>query len=488
MQNEGAVLESDILPNLRTSAMVCCLVLSIFIAPANFETCMKPLFVAILATCTIYSTTLTAQLLPLIGVNTEPLASAPMCDIPTYLGSFDQSGYEEGALVNDFSLFSPEGERYQLQDILGLDKPVLLVSANYTCWRFRDQIEAINAITTYYADEISVFYVYTVEAHPHISLSPYSGTVWTGTRNFTDYVLYEQPTTYGERLDIIGDLREEFGIVPTVLVDDPCNQWWSHYGPAPNNAYFIGTDGKVIFKHPWANNPPYDLWCDISNYLHDDNENCNDAGFDGSFDVSFDTSGDNTVYGSPGDVLTVPTTITNLSQTDNVVVDITRQNVYVQPDWQTALCVNVCYNWTVDQASVTIPPGAEQSFTFYFYSGTSPGTGSGEVLFQNAFAPSNGQVLEFNAVTGITTGMREKASDWSVFPNPATEQITINFTRDRTGETLIVSDMRGRSVLREPISATAHTVQVSGLPAGLYLIRVGDAVRRVVVNSSLTAR
>lgn len=43
----------------------------------------------------------------------------------------------------------------------------------------------------------------------------------------------------------------EQGINVPVLVDEIDNPLWCTYGPAPNIAYLIGTDGTVIAKQGW---------------------------------------------------------------------------------------------------------------------------------------------------------------------------------------------------------------------------------------------
>ena len=37
----------------------------------------------------------------------------------------------------------------------------------------------------------------------------------------------------------------------TVLVDEIDNPVWCTYGPAPNIAYLIGEDGKIVAKQGW---------------------------------------------------------------------------------------------------------------------------------------------------------------------------------------------------------------------------------------------
>ena len=43
----------------------------------------------------------------------------------------------------------------------------------------------------------------------------------------------------------------EEGISVPVLVDEIDNPVWCTYGPAPNIAYLIGTDGRIVVKQGW---------------------------------------------------------------------------------------------------------------------------------------------------------------------------------------------------------------------------------------------
>ena len=43
----------------------------------------------------------------------------------------------------------------------------------------------------------------------------------------------------------------ELGITMPVLIDDMDNPVWSTYGPAPNIAYLIDTDGTIAEKQGW---------------------------------------------------------------------------------------------------------------------------------------------------------------------------------------------------------------------------------------------
>lgn len=59
----------------------------------------------------------------------------------------------------------------------------------------------------------------------------------------------------------------ELGITLPVLIDKMDNPVWSTYGPAPNSAYLIGTDGTIVEKQGWYQ--PELMDATITTYLAD---------------------------------------------------------------------------------------------------------------------------------------------------------------------------------------------------------------------------
>ena len=96
--------------------------------------------------------------------------------------------------------------------------------------------------------------VYIIEPHPHGQICPYAGNFWLNYEaNFDFYgqPLY-QPDHYEWRLDQAQKMKAALLSVDIpVLVDEMDNPVWCTYGPAPNNAYLIDTDGTVIEKQGW---------------------------------------------------------------------------------------------------------------------------------------------------------------------------------------------------------------------------------------------
>jgi len=61
----------------------------------------------------------------------------------------------------------------------------------------------------------------------------------------------DQPLTYEERVELARKTAVEASINIPLLVDEIDNPVWCTYGPAPNIAYLIGTDGRIIAKQGW---------------------------------------------------------------------------------------------------------------------------------------------------------------------------------------------------------------------------------------------
>ena len=65
----------------------------------------------------------------------------------------------------------------------------------------------------------------------------------------------------------------------------------------------------------------------------------------------------------------------------------------------------------------------------------------------------------------------------NIYPNPATDYITVSGAEGAEAE---ICDVMGRRVMAFTIESPRFTVNVASLPAGVYLLRVGGAVCRIV--------
>jgi hypothetical protein len=104
-----------------------------------------------------------------------------------------------------------------------------------------------------YGDKVNFVVVYVIEPHPWGQPSPYNPSFnqysEQGKAINGDY-LY-QPDNHEWRRSQAARMRADLGVLPVVLVDEMDNPVWCTYGPMPNCAYLIGTDGTIIEKESW---------------------------------------------------------------------------------------------------------------------------------------------------------------------------------------------------------------------------------------------
>lgn len=418
----------------------------------------------------------TQNLLPHIGVSSQPEMDDTICEPPVYDGSFHDVGLFVGDVAPDFTLYTTHGEERQLSQILASGKHVMIVNGSYTCWRFRDVIPTINDITELFEDQMETFVVYTVEAHPHIDLSPYSGTLSTGDRNFQDSVLLRQPTTYQERLQNIQFMIERDPVVPEILADGTCNEWWLNYGTAANHAYLIDPDGVVQIRHTWFNQPPQDIQCELTEYFELPSPGCAEIGTFGSFEIEVDEEQGTYQEGIAGQTLMVPVTIRNLSETDFVFVDIVRDSVTTPQAWLTALCVDICLSPGVNETTTAITPGESQSFTFYFFTNHEPGEGSAVVRFKNVTNALNTEWVTFSVSTQsdetITSLESVNEPQIRLYPNPAVNWLRVaGLGNDNTPWQIF--DSASRLADEGYFHTGENNVSVADLQKGVYVLRIG---------------
>ncbi len=88
---------------------------------------------------------------------------------------------------------------------------------------------------------------------------------------------------------------------------------------------------------------------------------------------------------------------------------------------------------------------------------------------------------------GAVTAAEPVAPPAQVYPNPATSQLIVSLGQTPTASTeLTLQDMAGRVVIRQPAKAALATLNVAGLPAGLYLLRIttpgGSQTKKIVLS------
>lgn len=111
---------------------------------------------------------------------------------------------------------------------------------------------------------------------------------------------------------------------------------------------------------------------------------------------------------------------------------------------------------------------------------SAPGKYECKVIDPNSNCPldTTSYLIEFDCET---TGIVDRGMDlsWNVFPNPATETITIKFMNDLIGEQIQIYDIMGR--ITKEVEARAKTeINIADLPNGLYYIRLKNNSQSVL--------
>ncbi|CAN5659875.1 hypothetical protein BH11BAC1_BH11BAC1_27290 [soil metagenome] len=414
-----------------------------------------------------------------IGIGPLPNDSDPVCYAPWYLGSFYSSGLQAGDTAYDFTIYNMNGDSLNLRDALSHGRPVLLIAGSYTCPVYRGKVPVINDVFNMYAGLLDVYIIYTLEAHPEIDTSVYFGYVNTTTQNNQEGILYRQPTTYGERKLILSDMLTAMNTLPPVFIDGPCNNWWSNFGPAPNNSYLIDTNGIIYSKHGWFDRYPDNIYCAIDSLLGTTSGNCTTHG--GTSNYTFQLISADTVYGIAGSTISVDAALTNTG-TQDILIHAQRIANDLPAGWASSMCIDVCYSSATDSVVFLLPAGATQPVHVYYYtSPTGADTGHVKMGFKNLSNAANNNFMQTFGITTTATGIHEAGvlyHDFSISPNPAHSELKINIDGPQNIQVQIY-DALGKTVLNRNNSGTLN---ISNLSLGIYFVKIRNSVKMFLKN------
>ena len=186
---------------------------------------------------------------------------------------------------------------------------------------------------------------------------------------------------------------------------------------------------------------------------------------------------DTIACGNPGDQIYVYGDITNTTASLQSL-DIIRVENNIPVNWQTALCIDVCYTPTVDSVQVTFNANETKTFIFHFYTGVSADSGNALVKLKNVANPTETILQRFygntNCITGIVDNEPANRFNLTTYPNPVSVFTNIQFTILQTEDvTLTVYDITGKQIatlMNERKTAGTHSVlfDTQSLPAGTY--------------------
>ena len=96
----------------------------------------------------------------------------------------------------------------------------------------------------------------------------------------------------------------------------------------------------------------------------------------------------------------------------------------------------------------------------------------------NGFASSYATI--FN---GVGTGVSETANSntFNVYPNPAQQQVTVDFGNSPQKGTLFVYNALGQLQMQQEIAnAQRVTLNIASFPAGIYFVQLGNVLQKMM--------
>lgn len=166
------------------------------------------------------------------------------------LAHFDTAAPRPGDVAPDFTLKDIDGQEVSLARLVG-DKPVVLQLGSHSCPVYRYRRFSMETLRKKYAGRVHFQLVYTLEAHPAGSKSPYAEGEWLTWWNRLTSVRIAQPRTPQERFDVARMSRDTLALKYPVAVDVMENRVWRDYGAASSPAFVIDRKGRIALRQVW---------------------------------------------------------------------------------------------------------------------------------------------------------------------------------------------------------------------------------------------
>ena len=174
---------------------------------------------------------------------------------------FEKNGAAVGATLGSVKVTNMSGAVTDLAR-MWRDRPALLVTASLTCGHSRERQPEVEKLAEKYKDAVNVVVLYTLEAHPVGSPSPYAmyspeeekpgrpaGERSGGAEKAG--LPRQQPKTAEQRKALAKEFQDRLHVKSVMVLDEMSNSGWKALGGGPNMGLLVGRAGKVIVKHGW---------------------------------------------------------------------------------------------------------------------------------------------------------------------------------------------------------------------------------------------
>lgn len=135
----------------------------------------------------------------------------------------------------------------------------------------------------------------------------------------------------------------------------------------------------------------------------------------------------------------------------------------------TANAAGATYKWINCNGNVVIAGATAQSYT-------ATQNGSYAVIVTKNGCSDTSACVAISGITGIDEISKDR--NFTIYPNPATDQITVKVNRDLLGSAYTISDQSGRVVLKGSLKQANENIDIAGLTKGIYIFSVGDKIHQ----------
>jgi len=167
------------------------------------------------------------------------------------LAHFDTESPAVGGFAPQTTLVDSAGRPISIIDYVS-EKPLVVQFGSHTCPVYRYRRFSMEKLYSEFKDQVNFLLVYTREAHPVGSKSPYDDKEWVTAWNRVPRVLLEEPATLDQRVARAKWSKDTLGIRYPVLVDSMNNATWTNYGRAASPAFVIDVDGRIALRQVWV--------------------------------------------------------------------------------------------------------------------------------------------------------------------------------------------------------------------------------------------
>lgn len=170
------------------------------------------------------------------------------------LAHFETAAPAPGSMLPAVEVVDLEGRPVDLRNLAG-ERPLVIQLGSASCPVFRYRRFGMARLVEEFGDRVTFVILYTREAHPVGSASPYTGDEWDPWINRITGARWAEPETTAGRSSQAEAADERLDLAPRVLVDPSGDPAWTLFGRAPSAAYVVAADARIVARQVWVDPP-----------------------------------------------------------------------------------------------------------------------------------------------------------------------------------------------------------------------------------------